>query len=204
LTIMADQGSITCWIHELREGRPEAAEALWRPYYERLVALASKKLGMAPRHMADEEDVALSAFHSFCAGAAAGRFPRLGDRDDLWQVLVMLTVRKATNLRKLLFRQKRGGGDGQNESDFFAGLDERDRVRIDQIVGNEPTPAFAAQVAEECRLLLDQLNDPTLCTVAVAKMEGYTNEEIAARLQVKTRTVERKLNVIRSLWESRD
>lgn len=201
---MADQGSITCWIHELRAGRPEAAEALWRPYYERLVALASKKLGMAPRRMADEEDVALSAFHSFCAGAAAGRFPRLGDRDDLWQVLVMLTVRKAANLRKLLFRQKRGGAAGGDESDFFKGLDEAARVRIDHIVGNEPTPEFAAQIAEECRRLLDQLNDPTLTMVAVAKMEGYTNEEIAARLQVKTRTVERKLGVIRSLWNCRD
>lgn len=142
---MADQGSITCWIHELREGRPEAAEALWRPYYERLVALASKKLGMAPRRMADEEDMALSAFHSFCAGAAAVRFPRLGNGDDLWQVLVLLTARKAANLRKLLFRQKRGGAGVQGDSDFFSGLDERDRVRIDQIVGNEPSPEFAAQ-----------------------------------------------------------
>lgn len=196
---MADQGSITCWIEELRLGRAEAAEALWRPYFERLVRLARQKLGVSPRSMADEEDVALSVFHSFCAGAAAGRFPRLCDRDDLWQVLVMLTVRKAANLRKLLSRQKRGG-ERSRESDFLHDLDDSQLAGVNQLVGNEPSPEFAAQVAEECRRLLHLLDDATLRTVAVAKMEGYTNEEIAARLQVKTRTIERKLQVIRTLW----
>jgi DNA-binding CsgD family transcriptional regulator len=32
-------------------------------------------------------------------------------------------------------------------------------------------------------------------------MEGYTNEEIAARLDCGVRTVERKLKLIRVLWE---
>lgn len=198
---MADQGSITCWIDELRLGRAEAAEALWQPYFERLVRLARQKLGVAPRRVADEEDVALSVFHSFCAGAAAGRFPRLSDRDDLWQVLVMLTVRKAANLRKLHSRQKRGGGQMRTNAGFLHDLDDSQMAGVNQLVGNEPTPEFAAQVAEECGRLLDLLDDATLRAVAVAKMEGYTNDEIAARLQVKTRTVERKLNVIRTLWD---
>jgi DNA-directed RNA polymerase specialized sigma24 family protein len=201
---MAEQGSITCWIEELRLGRAEAAEALWRPYFERLVRLARQKLGMAPRSMADEEDVALSVFHSFCAGAAAGRFPRLSDRDDLWQVLVMLTIRKAANLRKLLSRQKRGGGRVGKDTDYLHDLDDSQVAEVNQLVGNEPTPEFAAQVAEECRRLLNLLDDATLQTVAVAKMEGYTNDEIAQRLQVKTRTIERKLNVIRTMWKCRD
>jgi len=197
---MADQGSITCWIEELRLGRAEAAEALWQPYFERLVRLARQKLGVAPRRVADEEDVALSVFHSFCAGAAAGRFPRLSDRDDLWQVLVMLTVRKAANLRKHHARQKRGGPRDGDGLDFLHDLRDGQIADVNQLVGNEPTPEFAAQVAEECRRLLQVLDDATLRSVAIAKMEGYSNDEIAARLQVKTRTIERKLNVIRTLW----
>jgi len=38
--------------------------------------------------------------------------------------------------------------------------------------------------------------------VALAKMEGYTNDEIAAQLECAPRTVERKLRLIRSLREA--
>ena len=59
--------------------------------------------------MADEEDAALDAFNSFLAGVVRGRFPQLNDRDDLWRLLVVLTVRKAIGQRRDLTRQKRGG-----------------------------------------------------------------------------------------------
>ena len=72
---------------------------------------------------------------------------------------------------------------------------------LEQVVGQEPTPEFAAEVAEECRRLLDSLGDPTLRAVALWKMEGYTSEEIAARLDCAPRTVERKLRLIRDTWE---
>ena len=70
------------------------------------------------------------------------------------------------------------------------------------MIGREPTPAFAAQVAEECRRLLDGLGDAELRAVAVAKMEGHRNADIAARLEVTERTVERRLGVIRKLWSA--
>jgi DNA-directed RNA polymerase specialized sigma24 family protein len=71
---------------------------------------------------------------------------------------------------------------------------------LEQAVDPEPTPAFAALVAEECQRLLDKLGDPELRSLALWRMEGYTIEEIAARLGCVPRTVERRLRVIRSLW----
>jgi DNA-directed RNA polymerase specialized sigma24 family protein len=68
---------------------------------------------------------------------------------------------------------------------------------VDLILSREPTPVFAAQVAEEYQRLLDGLGDDRLRAVAVWKMEGYTNEEIAAKLGRTLRSVERKLQVIR-------
>ena len=62
---------------------------------------------------------------------------------------------------------------------------------FDQLLGDEPTPAFAAQVAEECQRLLGSLGDADLPTIAVCKMEGYTTEEIAAKLRRTPRAVER-------------
>jgi DNA-directed RNA polymerase specialized sigma24 family protein len=194
------QGSISQWLDQVKEGDSLAAQELWQRYYHRLVGLARKKLKDTPRRVADEEDVVVSAFDSFYRGAAQGRFPQLQDRDDLWQVLVMITARKAANQMKRDFRQKRGGGQVRGESFFLAGLSEDERAGIDQVVGAEPTPEFAEQVTEQCEELLDRLNDATLRNVAVWKLEGYTNNEIAQRLQCKTRTVERKLRMIRELW----
>ena len=89
---------VTVWLQQLKAGDPNAAKPLWDGYFARLVALARTRLKALPRAAADEEDVALSAFDSFCRGAAEGRFPRLDDRDDHWQVLFVLTTRKAIGL----------------------------------------------------------------------------------------------------------
>ena len=86
---------ITQWIGKLAEQRGEAAEVIWREYFEKLVRLARRKLESLPRRAFDEEDVAISAMNSFFKAADAGRFPKLEDRDDLWRILVTITVRKA-------------------------------------------------------------------------------------------------------------
>ena len=71
----------------------------------------------------------------------------------------------------------------------------------DHIADPEPTPAFAAQVAEECRRLLERLDSAELRDVALRKVEGYGNEEIATQLGCGLRTVERRLRLIRGIWE---
>ena len=193
---MYSGGSVTHWINLLKGGDAAAVQRLWEAYFPRLVGLARKKLREAPRRAADEEDVALSAFDSFCDGIARERFPQLTDRDDLWHVLVTITARKALQLVRHEQRQKRGGGvaihDGQGA--------DNEEPALEQIIGNEPTPEFAAQVAEEYQLLLSQLGDADLRKVAVWKMEAYSNKEIAAKLGCVLRTVERKLGLIRALW----
>jgi DNA-directed RNA polymerase specialized sigma24 family protein len=378
--------SVSHLISELKAGDHAAAQQLWQAYFERLVRLAREKLQGTPRREADEEDVALSAFDSFCRGAAQGRFPQLADREDLWQLLAVITTRKAiaagqesaapspavdakrpgSAVRKragmltcrefsellLAFvagelteedvqrikdhlnicppcvvilntyrltiqltrqlppspwtpareqrllaalsqqsqfvrekprlssalvqherRQKRGGGSVEGESalfeaawktaqstgqrprieDYLGDTDEPERSALvreliaveiayrqgagekpraeeyksrfpaldvtelanigapsssggaaapEYVVGPEPMlDKFAAQFAEECRRLLAGLADEQLRAIALWKMEGYTNEEIAAKLGCVPRTVERKLGMIRSRWQ---
>jgi DNA-directed RNA polymerase specialized sigma24 family protein len=195
---MSSGDSVTQWIHQLKAGARDAAQKLWEGYCERLVALARQKLRGAPRWAADEEDVALSAFDSFCRRAEQGRFPQLLDRDDLWQLLVVLTARKACNLVQHERRHKRDGGRVRHASALPAEAGEGSALA--GLIGGEPDPAFAAQMADECRRLLDGLGDEQLRAVAVWKMEGYSNEEIAAKLGRSLPTVERKLALIRSTW----
>ena len=185
---MAERGSVTGALHGLRAGDEAAAQRLWEGYFRRLVGLARARLAGRPAGPDGSEDVALSAFASFCRAAEAGRFSRLADRDDLWQVLVMLTARKAVDAVARERAGKRGGGA------TTAPLPE-------DFLSDEPTPDFAGEVADQCRALLDRLDDDGLRQIALWKLEGYTNQEVAGRLGKSEATVERKLDLIRRTWE---
>jgi DNA-directed RNA polymerase specialized sigma24 family protein len=183
---MSSAGDVTHWLRQLEAGDREAAQPLWERYFHRLVGLARERLRGMPRAAADEEDIALSAFDSFCRGAEAGRFPRLGDRDDLWQLLVLIATRKACDLAKHEGRQRRDWRrtkpvDREHAEPFSAG----------------PDPALAAEVAEQ----LGRLPDEGMRSIAVRKLEGHSNEEIAELLGCSPATVERRLSLIRKHWQ---
>jgi DNA-directed RNA polymerase specialized sigma24 family protein len=192
------EDSVTVWIASLKTGDADAAQKLWQRYFETLVRLARDRLRGAPRTMADEEDAALSAFDSFVRGAARGRYPRLDDRDDLWRLLVVITERKAINQLHRERRQKRGGGKIRSITVAFDTASLQGEPVC--FAGAEPTPEFAAQVADECRLLLGMLRDDSLRVVARLRMEGYSNKEVADQLGCSLRTIARKVELIRRSW----
>lgn len=188
---MDPEQSITRLIGLARTGDPAAAERLWRAYFDKLVAVARRRLAPASRRLADEEDVALSAFASFWAGAAADRYPQLTDRTALWPLLVAITAHKCTDLIRHETRQKRGGGAAAE-----SGV-------LEQLLDREPPPEFAAQVADQLTHLLgrlDALGDPTLRAVAELRMTGRTQAEIADDLGYVRETVSRKLRLIEACW----
>jgi DNA-directed RNA polymerase specialized sigma24 family protein len=191
---MSAENSVTRWLNQLQEGDPDAAQRLWERYFARLVGLARQRLRQTPRQAADEEDVALSAFDSFCRAAEGGRFPQLQDRDDLWRLLVVITTRKASHLIRDEGRQRRGGAAGPPRS-----FD--DLAVLEQALSREPSPELAAQVTEEYARLLSRLGDADLEAVAVWRMEGYSVEEIAGKLGCAPRSIKRKLQLIRTIWQ---
>jgi DNA-directed RNA polymerase specialized sigma24 family protein len=196
------EGSVTRWIGDLKSGGDSAAQHLWERYFERLVRLARKKLqnDRRPRTVEDEEDAALSAFDSFCRGVDLGRFPRLADRDDLWRLLVVLTVRKALDQ---IERQGAAKRIGPHQVGEFTPLDDGDNLAgdpLDRFLSSEPTPEFAAMVTEQHRRLRDALGDAALCQVLDLRLEGYTREEIAEKMGCAVSSVKRKLDMIRQAW----
>lgn len=196
---MASDGSVTHWIEQLRAGdRDAAAHALWERYFGRLVHFARHKLKDTPRRVEDEEDVALSAFKSFCEAAKKGRIPDLNDRECLWQFLLWITARKAVDRIRHYDRQKRRV---KGESVLFSEKVDFTDPGLSQVIGDAPTPEFAAIAVEEYQRLLSLLNDPQLESIAVAKMEGYTNKIIAKQLGYSVCTIERRLHLIRKIWE---
>jgi RNA polymerase sigma factor (sigma-70 family) len=135
---------------------------------------------------------------SFIEGAQNDRFPNLRDRDGLWRLLSEMTRRKAIDYLRRGRRQKRGGGKVLGDSAFTN--PESSQNGIGQVPGDDPTPEFAIILAEACEILLDQL-DTELQQIALNKLEGYTNKEIASKLSCSVATVERRLKLIRKKWQ---
>jgi len=194
--------SVTRWLHGVKAGDNADIQELWNRYFQRLVRLAGTKLPGYCRRAFDEEDVAIGAFQSFCDRAGRGQFTQLNDREDLWRVLSTLTVRKAILMTRHQTRQKRGGGRVLGESAFQVhGGATATGGGMAEILSNEPTPDDAARFTDAFDHLINRLKDPTLKTIARRKLKGHTVEEIGAGLGASARTIDRKLRLIRAIWE---
>ncbi len=195
------QGSVSQCLEALKVGDSFAQQRLWDKYMERLIRLAARKLQGTRGLVEGAEDVVSEAYNDFLKGAVDGRFPRLDDRQDLWQVLVMLTNRKAIGLQRKAKAIKRGEGNVRTESVFAAGDAEGSfGPGIAGVVSGDPTPQFAALMNEEVSERLRQLDSDIQRQIALYRMKGYSNTEIAKELGIAKRTVERKVSLIRDAW----
>lgn len=186
-------GSVTRFFGQLRAGDPAAAEHLWARFFPRLVALARRTLAGRPQRAADADDAAQSAFASFCLRVRAGQFD-VADRSDLWNLLGVITSRKALKQARREATDKRGGGRVLGEG-ALRGPDGSP-LSLDEAAAAPPDD-FDLHGAE----LLDQL-PAELREFAVLRLFGFTNREIADQLGCTERKVERKLNLIRLTWEA--
>ncbi|MEN1679718.1 MAG: ECF-type sigma factor [Planctomycetota bacterium] len=189
---MSESKNVTHWIDLVKDGDSAAADRIWRHYFQRLVRAVRGRLRGSERAVSDEEDIALSVFESFYGAAEKGRFPELSDRDDLWRLLLRMAARKVVDKRRRDHRQKRGGDvqvHSLNRSEY-----ER---QIAEAIGDEPSPLMAMMMQETVERFFSHLGVGPLGEIAGAKLEGYSNAEIARRLGCSERTIERRLHLIR-------
>lgn len=193
--MLSSDNSVTKWCQQLQAGDEDAAALLWQSFFNRLVDLASRRIQGTSKLIADEEDIALSAFKSFCLGARKGRFASLTDRDSLWRLLVVITARKAIDYANYNRRGKR------NELKVVRpqSTEVNDEI-VNGFVCSEPTPAIEMEMKENIESAIEQLQEADLKTIALMKLDGYTNQEIATQLGRGLSTVERKLRAIRGIW----
>lgn len=193
---------VSLWIAGTEAGNEEAVAKLWEHCLPRLVRHSRTKLPSHLRRVLDEEDVALSAFKSFCIRAADGTLGGINGRDELWKLLFCIASRKASGYIRHETRAKRGGGLVGGESTFSKGTDITFSDGINQVRDPSASPAMLAEFQNNCQHLLEQLNDTMLQTIALLRLEGYNVDEIAERVGCAKRSVERRLNLIRTIWQS--
>lgn len=187
-------------LEDVRAGDEQATERLWEDYFQRLVRIAAKKLPHNLRRVGDEEDIALSAFHSFIAGVRRDQFPDLSGPDNLWGLLITLTGRKVHAHLRHQTRQKRGGGSVRGESVFIDTDGQARGGGIGGVSGDADSPDIHTELAEACDGLLGQLADDQLRQIAIMRMDGFLVDEIAGKLALSKRAVERRLQLIRRTW----
>jgi len=189
---MSADENVSDWINLVKQGDAAAAQHIWRHYFERLVRTVRQNLRGQNRAVSDEEDIVLSVFESFYRAAQDQRFPDLLDRDDLWRLLIKMSARKIIDKRRHDQRKRRGAG-----VQVHSLQGDQDDETVLQVIGQEPTAEMALIMEESIEQLFSHLGVGQLREIAVAKLEGFSNAEIAKRLECSERTVERRLHLIR-------
>ncbi len=192
-------GSVTECLDRAKQGESYAQYQLWERYLHRLLTLARDRLRGRCDQMTEPDDVAQIVFNDFLRGIERGRFQQMDSRDDLWQVLVMLTRRKSVNARRRGSAKKRNpnlacaSGNG-------VGADAGVEHWLDSLISKDPTPLEAVLLTEEVECRISVLENEKLQHIAIAKMRGFNNQDIAIQLGCSLRSVERKLSIIRRKW----
>ncbi len=189
--------SVSIMISRLKHEDPNAAGEIWQRFFTRLLPLARARLKALPDQAVDEEDVLVSVFERFFRAVGENRFAQLNDRDDLWQFLMMLIDRKVAEHYRRSHTQKRGGGKVAS----LGNLADSSIGEIRELADQAPSPEFIAAFNENLALAMAKLHDDTIREVAIMRLEGYENREIAQRLQIGLSSVERKLRLIREVWQ---
>ncbi|MEL6896406.1 MAG: ECF-type sigma factor [Planctomycetota bacterium] len=196
-----DSVDVTLWVRAMEDGDDAAATRLFGYCFPRLLRFARSRLPDRFRRSLDEEDVALSAFHSFCTAAAAGGLGTIENRDSLWKLLMCITARKGAQHLRSETREKRGGGQVRGESVFCDAEGNSNAGINDASASKADTPIDLESFQQQCCDLLEQLDKPELQTIALMRLQGYGVEEIAKRIPCAQRSVERRLNLIRQIWK---
>ena len=186
-------GSISQILVGVKQGDELAAEQLWNRLIHEVAEKARRRLRSYGVRGVDDEDIAVDVFASLCRGAPQGRFPKLNDRDDLWQILLMLTR------QKVIDRRRRRPPDFTESAIAPLIPGDESVCEPDWFECDEPRPDAIAAAVETLEHLLESL-DETRRQIALLRMDGHSNPEIAERLGISKRSVERKVPLIKEHW----
>jgi RNA polymerase sigma factor (sigma-70 family) len=189
---MTDTGSFSALMERLRSGEDAASREIFDRFARRLNALARRQFDRRLAHRVDPEDVVQSAFRSFFVRQRDGTF-RLGDWDELWSLLTLITLRKCVDRVHYLRAERR---DVLREATAREGQDPPWQHALDR----EPRPEEAAALAEALEYLFQTVDDDDRPVLDLS-LQGYTAAEIGLRLGRALRSVQRLREQIRKRLE---
>jgi RNA polymerase sigma factor (sigma-70 family) len=193
---------ITMFLKNSRGIGEDGANAIWESYFPKLMRVIENKLRNSPKRAVDSEDIAQNAMLSLFRGLQENKFDSVANRDELWALLVTITARKVTRERRRSLAKKRGEGTTRGESVFISAGSVDDNYGINQILDENQMPDSADRVLETYEKLLPEIGDEKTLNTIMLRMEGYTNREIAEKMECSVSRVEQRISKIRKAWQS--
>jgi RNA polymerase sigma-70 factor (ECF subfamily) len=179
----------------LRQGQNDAAAQVFGRFANRLIALARSQLSPQIRQKVDPEDVLQSVFRSFFARNPEGQFGEFESWDNLWAMLVVLTLRKCGRRIEYFHAACR---DVQREVSTPLHADARGSDWGPS--APEPTPSEAAMLTETVEQLMNNLEGRHREIVSLS-LQGYPPAEISGQVSCTERTVYRVLEGVKEWLE---
>lgn len=181
--------SFRALIHDARNGDDAAAQAIVDQYTGALVAVARRQIGPRLAQKLDADDVVQSAYRSLFVRMREGEY-ELGSGQDLWKLLVTMTLNKVRRHARYHATQRRNIHLEQGVADYLEAA----------IADPHPSPADAAELVDETAALLESL--PTRDRQIVElRLQGLSTTEIASETGRAQRSVRRVLERIRQKLE---
>ncbi|MBW3597520.1 MAG: RNA polymerase subunit sigma-70 [Planctomycetes bacterium] len=201
--MQAPPGSVTRCIQQLKAGDSDAFQKIWDHYFEELLEVARGVMRQRRRwSVVDEDDIVQNALLSVCRGIPKNKsYDKVNSRESLWPILVAITKFKVADNFRRENAAKRGGGRVVSEAALERNFDSSSAVGLAQLVADDsPAPQDIVEMSEQLHLLMSLLPREDLKRIARLHLEGWKNHEIAEELEMSTRSVERKLALVRDAW----
>ncbi len=179
-------------LEQWRAGDQQAARQIVDRYAERLIALARRRISQRLNSRVDPEDVVQSVFRTFFVRVKEGQF-HIEEEDDLCKLLMRITVHKT--LRQVDFHKA-----AKRDPSMEGTQGDREREGMFELLDSEPTPEAAAMFLDQLEHFLAQLR-PQEREILEMRVQGYSNDEIAAKLGIYDRKIRRTIERIRGLAE---
>lgn len=195
------QSSVTHWVEAEKAGR-DASQKLWDRYVDDVVRACEARLPPSLRRSVSGDDLAQEVFGDFFLGLRSHAFPRLNNRRDVKQILLMLAERVTIDHRRRHGAQKAGGGRVVSFTEIARPTGDDAPAAADPAARPE-SPADEADVRRLLVAFSPDLADPLLQDLVCDRMMGFTVEETAARHGISGRSVIRKLQLLIRRLEAR-
>ncbi len=197
---MTYEDSVSNWLTRLSGGDERAIEIAFDRYFKKLTRLATSKMTGLNQAQRSGEDVALSAFRSFCSSVKVGRLV-VEKETDLWTGLFLVVTRKVCAERRRQLADKRGGKSSQVDH-FQIGENGEEEDLLANVAGNEPSPELASEMASQAEEVLRLFGkNPKRRRILELRLLGWNDEEIAKELLLTRRTIRGHVLKICELFE---
>jgi DNA-directed RNA polymerase specialized sigma24 family protein len=196
--IEAGSGSVSGWIELIRLGNTVAIEPLLERYFQRLVSFSDRKLRSGIRTSDDGEDIALQVIESVFRKIGRGSYPKLSDRNDLWLVLMVAAQRRVIDKQRKVLRWERHFAPVRTLTDLMEVLNDD----LGEYLSKDDGQRRACEMIDLWDHMLSKLKDPSHREIAMLKLDGYSNRDIAIELKMTPKRVDRAVESILERWRS--